>query len=280
MSGKCPHCKRMVKSDNQVCTPNASPSPSPWKLQSPLRSPIRSARSSDGHVALQSPLRSPFKGPLFGKGQPKDADREGRGSNKAGSSDEAEKVDSTSKPSNNPSERPSGRRPRGRSQDSRSVSKSPRGRSPIANLSSRTPWRGRTLSARSSSPVRTPGGSTRGPRSPRPHSPMNSPWKGASFFEGAGADVQTECINPMSRGKSRGAHSPGPRNPISPVGPLRVKVDFVSPDEEDEMREAEERREAAASKQQTEGGWKSPLLSPFKGRLFGRGGKAAPLGSE
>lgn len=274
MSGKCPHCKRIVKSDNQVCTPNASPSPSPWKLQSPLRSPIRGARSSGGHVALQSPLRSPFKGPFFGKGQSKDADREGKSSDKADSTDEAENVDSNSKSS----ERPSGRRPRGRSQDSRSVLKSPRGQSPLTSLSSRTPWRGRTLSARSSSPVRTTGRSTRGPRSPRPHSPMNSPWKGASFFEAAGADVQTECINPMSRGKSRGVHSPGPRNPISPVDNLSVKVDFVSPDEEDEMREAEER--VAARKQQAEGGWKSPLLSPFKGRLFGRGEKAAPLGSE
>ncbi|CAN0501924.1 unnamed protein product [Ectocarpus sp. 12 AP-2014] len=50
MSGKCPHCHRYVKSDNQVCTPNATPPQSPWKktlnnLQSPLRSPLRTGSS-------------------------------------------------------------------------------------------------------------------------------------------------------------------------------------------------------------------------------------------
>lgn len=115
---------------------------------------------------------------------------------------------------------------------------------------------------------------------------MHSPWKGASFFESVDVDVSSECSScSVSIGKSRGAHSPGPRNPLSP---LRVKVDVEDSDDEDEKREAEERLGAAAvtrSKQRSESGWKSPLRSPFKGGLFGRGNKngdagAAPFGSE
>ncbi|CAN0193324.1 unnamed protein product, partial [Hapterophycus canaliculatus] len=80
MSGKCPHCHRYVKSETQVCTPNATPPSSPWRnalnnLQSPLRSPLRGGRSPSPKndrgqtkttTSLQSPLRSPFKGSFFG----------------------------------------------------------------------------------------------------------------------------------------------------------------------------------------------------------------------
>ncbi|CAN0042416.1 unnamed protein product, partial [Ectocarpus sp. 4 AP-2014] len=87
MSGKCPHCHRYVKSDNQVCTPNATPPQSPWKktldnLQSPLRSPLRTGSSpKDGSgsmttTSLQSPLRSPFKGSFFGSND--DDDKRGK----------------------------------------------------------------------------------------------------------------------------------------------------------------------------------------------------------
>ena len=109
---------------------------------------------------------------------------------------------------------------------------------------------------------------------------MHSPWKGAGFFEGTDAVVTTECSSSsVSVAKSRGAHSPGPRSPLT------VEVKFESIEEEDERREAEERKAAQTSNHHSENGWKrkSPLRSPFKGGFLSRvknSDVAAPAESE
>lgn len=95
-----------------------------------------------------------------------------------------------------------------------------------------------------------------------------------SVYSGSSSTVSTSSNGSSSGGskyvaaKSRGAHSPGPNGPRSP---LRVKVDFVDQQEAEEEEERAAAAAAAASSKQAKGGWKSPLRSPFKGLFFGGG---------
>ncbi|CAM9416050.1 unnamed protein product, partial [Ectocarpus fasciculatus] len=215
MSGKCPHCHRHVKSDNQVCTPGATPPQSPWKktlnnLQSPLRSPLRTGTSprdgggSKTTTSLQSPLRSPFKGSFFGSND--DDDNSGkaaptspkktaltaaavgpaparRGVGLTRSPPRGGEVDSAPAPwarSRSPPPRANSPAAAGAS---RASSPTPRASSPTPRASSPTP--------RASSPTPRANSPTRRANSPGPRSPARgskSPSSGGAFFGGANDD--------------------------------------------------------------------------------------------
>ncbi|CAN0164839.1 unnamed protein product, partial [Ectocarpus sp. 8 AP-2014] len=191
MSGKCPHCHRYVKSDNQVCTPNATPPQSPWKktlnnLQSPLRSPLRTGSSPKGGdgskttTSLQSPLRSPFKGSFFGSND--DDDKRGK------AAPTSPKRTTPTAAAVGPAPAPRGvgltrSPPRGGEAGSppapwaRSRSPPPRANSPTPRASSPTP--------RANSP--TPRANSPGPRSPA-RGNKKAPPEGGAFFAVANED--------------------------------------------------------------------------------------------
>eukprot|EP00903_Cladosiphon_okamuranus_P014316 g13295.t1 len=184
MSGKCPHCHRQVKSEKQVCTPNATPPPSPWRetlnnLQSPLRSPLRSRSRSPkngdgggggGGIRLQSPLRSPFKGSFFGGGS-NDDDVVDKTKAAAGAVGPAPARGVTRSD-------PRGGAPGSPGPWARSRSPGPRASSPTPRASSPTPRANSPAWPRATSPA--PRANSPGPRSPV-RGGSSSPSRGAFF---------------------------------------------------------------------------------------------------
>lgn len=190
MSGKCPNCKRMVKNDRQVCTPNATPPPSPWKvnLQSPLRSP------KNGLNQLQSPLRSPFKTSFFND------DNKPVSPKPAGSS-----------PTRNVRS-PGPRSPAGSTRSPRS----PGPRSPLRSPL-RSPWKGSFFGGSKDNEEQArpskPAAKSRGAHSPGPRSPLRSPFRGSFFGDASGKD-EVVLVDPVELSPKQAAGWRGPRSPL------------------------------------------------------------------
>lgn len=202
MSGKCPNCKRMVKSERQVCTPNATPPPSPWKLN--LQSPLRSPKNDQNQ--LQSPLRSPFKSSFFNDGT---------------------------------DDKPASPKPSGSSNPTRNL-RSPGPRSPTGSTRSprsplRSPWRGsffggpkddeeqsrsskpaaKSRGAHSPGPCKSPGPNNSAVQSPGPRSPLRSPFKGSFFGAGSAKDEEeVVLVDPVQLSPKQAFGWRGPRSPL------------------------------------------------------------------
>lgn len=289
MSGKCPNCKRMVKSETQICTPNATPPASPWRvaLTSPLRSPFRSPRRSPGTGAtpkdvksagtwspIRSPPRSPFKS-MFGAGDGKDKGGE---------------IPRLQDPEAQVSSRAEGRRSRS---PVRGISRSP-SRSPT-----RSPWNappssmavgGGTLEPR-------PGPSAqRSSRSPLPRGPdsqVPTPTGGA-FFNGprhaeeppvavaATAHAAVATAAPRSRSLSPVRVSFSDHANTAPHSPLRspYKGSFFERSRNTVEDEASVGRAGIEERprQQGRSRSRSPLRSPFRSP-FSPKGLRSPLQS-